>query len=861
MRGCLLVASVLCLLLPAFRSDVIVVSVGADALGAPSAKPPASFSLPPLPLWIFHNDPAAPAERFSVARFSYRAQGFHHSAVYTKVLNYLLDADVFRHQLLKDCSVEEDITSAIILFESWLGFRTSCGGNISEARDVCIALLDDLERYPSLGSLPTDETTLPAVFLLFPPPIYAYNISPEREIDDVTLQSSPSTSVSAPPSYPAIQLPVVVKVFVPPSPSNSSSCAFLCAFPSYDSDFDLNPKYGDMCVATETLKPRRHASSSDETLKSQEASSDDDADADADPNFAWRLHTFVVPLAEQRVGTVLVNVRCFASELDEEGALRPAKKATSEVGGEGPRARARATVEIVAHFRSHHVFPAGAPLGSSAAASAGFTLRPLSVGLTLTSGLHGGADLLSLEQCRLLSGSSAVSASALLLVRPPAGVPNFLDDLQACSARPIRVLTFDEDVVCAPFAMQEEVGRECERKVKDLPLRIGLKTRPMPKYSLSVSYLLDVAAASGAGSAAGEALDELLDLFMPVLLYELQSAEDWDDVSPKARDVTRSIRATVAELDVLSAHYSRAEYVEIVMHICRLGKTTAFNLDMSNLPNPANALQNYQFSHSPSGVTFPSRYVAEHPFTDLFLAKGARRSGSFVSRTIHPISIPSVPAEVAASKQRHSRGGRPSVVRVAFVSRLSTEKSPASVLLALLSLVDAVGASSVSAFVVGGGTLAPALQAAAEASGLADVVKFLGPLPAERVFPTLVELQVDVLICPGHESFGRVVVEAMSAGIVPLACSGSAKGEMIEHGVNGLLADCTGRKGGKDLGETLADVGRMILGDGIETFELMRLEAKRTAGAERFSEKGFARQYLEQYLELGERRSERGAPG
>ena len=55
--------------------------------------------------------------------------------------------------------------------------------------------------------------------------------------------------------------------------------------------------------------------------------------------------------------------------------------------------------------------------------------------------------------------------------------------------------------------------------------------------------------------------------------------------------------------------------------------------------------------------------------------------------------------------------------------------------------------------------------------------------------PTEIMSQVDILVHPvDHESFGRVVVEAMAAGLPVVGVRAGGVAEIIEHGVTGLLA-------------------------------------------------------------------------
>jgi len=68
---------------------------------------------------------------------------------------------------------------------------------------------------------------------------------------------------------------------------------------------------------------------------------------------------------------------------------------------------------------------------------------------------------------------------------------------------------------------------------------------------------------------------------------------------------------------------------------------------------------------------------------------------------------------------------------------------------------------------------------------LAGRVDFLG----ERSDVAAIMSALDALLVPSHgEPFGRVVVEAMATGTPVIASAGAGPAEIIEHGVNGLLA-------------------------------------------------------------------------
>ena len=62
-------------------------------------------------------------------------------------------------------------------------------------------------------------------------------------------------------------------------------------------------------------------------------------------------------------------------------------------------------------------------------------------------------------------------------------------------------------------------------------------------------------------------------------------------------------------------------------------------------------------------------------------------------------------------------------------------------------------------------------------------LRFPGHLPPERIVT-----EIDVLVHPTEfESFGRVVVEAMAAGVPVVGARGGGVAEIVDHGESGLL--------------------------------------------------------------------------
>jgi glycosyltransferase involved in cell wall biosynthesis len=78
------------------------------------------------------------------------------------------------------------------------------------------------------------------------------------------------------------------------------------------------------------------------------------------------------------------------------------------------------------------------------------------------------------------------------------------------------------------------------------------------------------------------------------------------------------------------------------------------------------------------------------------------------------------------------------------------------------------------------------LHARIAQAGLADRFAF----PGFIADPVQIMSEIDLLVHPADaESFGRIVVEAMAAGLPAIGVRGGGVGEIIEHGETGLLAE------------------------------------------------------------------------
>jgi glycosyltransferase involved in cell wall biosynthesis len=125
--------------------------------------------------------------------------------------------------------------------------------------------------------------------------------------------------------------------------------------------------------------------------------------------------------------------------------------------------------------------------------------------------------------------------------------------------------------------------------------------------------------------------------------------------------------------------------------------------------------------------------------------------------------------------------GRPTVLCVA---RMYPRKNLASLVRATAVLSRRI--PDVRVLIVGDGPRRGRLQTLVRGLALGDYVEFAGQLSFGRLVEAYASC--DVFCLPTlQEGFGLVFLEAMAAGKPVVGCSGTAVGELVDDGVNGLL--------------------------------------------------------------------------
>jgi len=160
-----------------------------------------------------------------------------------------------------------------------------------------------------------------------------------------------------------------------------------------------------------------------------------------------------------------------------------------------------------------------------------------------------------------------------------------------------------------------------------------------------------------------------------------------------------------------------------------------------------------------------------------------------VALVYHGLDLARFPPAPARPPRDGSRREDP--VTVLAVGRAVAKKGLDDLLAALALLPPSLAWRFVH---VGGGPLLPALQRQAAGLGLAGRVAWLGARPADAVLAQyraadLAALTVRVAADGDRDGLPNVLVEAQSQALPVVATRAAAVGELVEDGVNGLLAE------------------------------------------------------------------------
>ena len=149
------------------------------------------------------------------------------------------------------------------------------------------------------------------------------------------------------------------------------------------------------------------------------------------------------------------------------------------------------------------------------------------------------------------------------------------------------------------------------------------------------------------------------------------------------------------------------------------------------------------------------------------------------SVSVLPNPTPAVP-ELPPTAELRARLGVDSGPLLAFAGRLTAQK-------ALRVALEAVaGNPGVTLLIAGEGPERPELETAVRELGIADRVRFLGPLPRLGVLE-LFRAADAAILSSSWENFPHTVVEALAVGTPVLTTAAGGVAEVVTDGLNGLV--------------------------------------------------------------------------
>jgi len=125
-------------------------------------------------------------------------------------------------------------------------------------------------------------------------------------------------------------------------------------------------------------------------------------------------------------------------------------------------------------------------------------------------------------------------------------------------------------------------------------------------------------------------------------------------------------------------------------------------------------------------------------------------------------------------------------VAIGFVGRLSPEKAPLDFVRTARRVSEK--APDCEFFVAGEGPERPAMEALAASLQVADRIRFLGHLDEERLRALYSRLDL-LLLTSRTEGLPMVILEALAMSLPVVATRVGGVGEIVHHGVHGLLAE------------------------------------------------------------------------
>ncbi|HXF63745.1 MAG TPA: glycosyltransferase [Caldilineaceae bacterium] len=161
----------------------------------------------------------------------------------------------------------------------------------------------------------------------------------------------------------------------------------------------------------------------------------------------------------------------------------------------------------------------------------------------------------------------------------------------------------------------------------------------------------------------------------------------------------------------------------------------------------------------------------------------------YVSRGINPkrlvVLYNPLPEKIPARAPDRREG----CYRLLYAGKLSWGKGPHLLIEAMPAVRAALAPQPVSLTVAGEGPLRLHLEQRVAELGLGDAVEFLGQLPQREMLRRYGEVDLVVVPSVWQEGFGRVALEALSAGTPVVVSNHGGLAEIVEDGVTGYVVE------------------------------------------------------------------------
>jgi glycosyltransferase involved in cell wall biosynthesis len=255
--------------------------------------------------------------------------------------------------------------------------------------------------------------------------------------------------------------------------------------------------------------------------------------------------------------------------------------------------------------------------------------------------------------------------------------------------------------------------------------------------------------------------------------------------------------ARIAEFDVVHLHYPFIFGAELTL----LGRLTRRRRRQSLLVHYKNRLVGagpraplfaaYERTIAPLLVRAADRVCvlsADHAASVPYLRRAGERSPGKLIEMPNGVDTDEFSPGPDANGLREHLGVPAGALLAAFVATLDRAHHFKRLDLAIdaLARLDG-GAAGPHLVVAGGGELLDGFRARAAAAGVGDRVHFLGPLPHAELPAVLRAADAFVLTTEPPESFGIVLIEAMSCGLPTIATDYPGVRAVVDDGETGLV--------------------------------------------------------------------------